>query len=72
MKCGKTIKESTSDVSFTVVCLQTSQSREKLHEINGEVLKDAKIKNCVCSCKAGLGEKCKHSIATLLYCYRQV
>ena len=25
-----------------------------------------------CTCKAGLGEKCKHVLGTLLYCYRLV
>ena len=46
--------------------------RENSYEINGKVLKDGKIKNCVFSCKAGLGKKCIHIIATLPYCYRQV
>lgn len=71
IKCGKNIQNSNSDViSFTALCLQTSSLKENPHEINGKVT-SGKILFCTCSCKAGLGEKCKHIIATLLYCYQK-
>ena len=71
VKCRINVETSTSGiVSSTAADRQTSQLREKPHEMNRKVIMDGKIKNCVPSCKPGLGEKYKHIIATLLYCYR--
>lgn len=69
--CGKNEPPKNPDiVSFTAVCLQTTNLRDLPHEINGEFSKSGQILSCFCSCKAGLGEKCKHIIAALLYCYQ--
>ena len=45
VKCGMNVEKCISDVSFTAVCLQTSQLREKSHEINTKIFKNGKIKN---------------------------
>ncbi|OXU21062.1 hypothetical protein TSAR_014568 [Trichomalopsis sarcophagae] len=72
IKCGKSEQlQNGYTMTFTAVCLQTSNLRDNPHEINGQVSSDGKILNCSCSCKAGLGEKCKHIIAALLYCYQK-
>ncbi|KAK0073506.1 hypothetical protein PV325_009618 [Microctonus aethiopoides] len=55
-------------VDFTAYCLKTSKLKEIPHEINGKVQLNGRIMSVQCSCKAGLGEQCKHIIATLLYC----
>ena len=68
IKCGKNVAED-GQVSFIALCLQTTNIRLAPHEIKGEV--DSKrITSCTCSCKAGLGEKCKHIVAVLLHCYQ--
>nr|XP_012234169.1 PREDICTED: uncharacterized protein LOC105678976 [Linepithema humile] len=61
--------KSDGKVSFTALCLQTSNIRFTPHEIKGDVSPKG-ILSCTCSCKAGLREKCKHIIAVLLYCYQ--
>ncbi|KAK0077314.1 hypothetical protein PV325_004092 [Microctonus aethiopoides] len=48
-------------VSFTAYRLKTSKL---MVQLNGEII------SVQCSCKAGLGEQCKHIIATLFYCNR--
>ncbi|KAK0165540.1 hypothetical protein PV328_004047 [Microctonus aethiopoides] len=53
---------------FVAFCMQTSQLKNKPHEINCSVSCDGKILSMVCTCKAGLGEKCKHNFGTLFYC----
>ncbi|XP_018315359.1 uncharacterized protein [Mycetomoellerius zeteki] len=68
IRCGKNV-ESDGKVSFTALCLQTSNIRLTSHEIKGDVNSKG-ILSCICSYKAGLGEKCKHIIAVLLYCYQ--
>ncbi|KAK0178563.1 hypothetical protein PV327_007441 [Microctonus hyperodae] len=35
------------------------------------ISKNGKIISTLCSCKAGLGEKCNNVVATLFYCYRK-
>jgi hypothetical protein len=50
-------------------CMQSSGLKEKPHEIHGEISFTDEILSKVCSCKAGLGEKCKHIVGTLLYCH---
>lgn len=70
-KCGINAVQTRSDeVSFWAQCLSTSAPRDKPHDINGIIDKNGKVLSVKCSCKAGLGEKCKHSIAALLYCHR--
>lgn len=72
IKCGKNVVSKDSDTtSFTAVCLQTTAIKDKNpHEINGEISTNGDIVKCSCTCKAGLGEKCKHIIASLLYIYQ--
>lgn len=78
LKAGHLIKfgknkekcERSGVVNFTAYCLKTSKLKENPHEINGEVTLSGEISSIQCSCKAGLGEQCKHIIATLLYCNR--
>lgn len=59
-------------VSIICLCLQTTHMRDSPHEVFGDFKKSGEIISMKCSCKAGLGEKCKHIIATLLYCSRYV
>lgn len=49
--------------------VQTSNIRGAPHEVTID-FKDRKKWSCKCSCKAGLGHKCKHAIAVLLYIQR--
>ncbi|KAK0170632.1 hypothetical protein PV328_008459 [Microctonus aethiopoides] len=56
------------EVRFVAFCMQTSHLKNKPHEINCSVSCDGKILSMVCTCKAGLGEKCKHIFGTLFYC----
>ena len=72
IKCGKDkeISESSGAVKLTAYCLKTSKLKEDPHEINGELTKSGDISSIKCTCKDGLGEHCKHIIATLLYCIR--
>ena len=64
IKCQINVEKSRSDiVSFTAVCLQTSQLRKKPHEFNGELPKDGKI------------EKNSYSVllfCSFLYCFFQI
>lgn len=72
-KCGRNSDENDSGVtSFTSYCLQTSKLRDHPHQIDGKISMNGEILCVVCSCKAGLGEKCKHILATLLYCNRYI
>lgn len=68
VKCGKIVDKNSSDaVRFVAFCIQTSNLRDKPHEINGSMSCDGTILSMVCTCKAGLGEKCKHIFGTLLH-----
>ena len=69
--CGKNI-DFNGSVRLSAKCLSTSSLRREPHEIKGEVLSSGHIISMTCTCKAGLGEKCKHVLGTLLYCYRLV
>ena len=60
--------ERSNAVNFTAYCSKTSKLKEDSHEINGELTKSGDISSIKCTCKAGLGAKCKHMIPTLLYC----
>lgn len=69
VQCGKIGNDSCRDeVKFVAFCVQTSNLKDKPHEINGILSSDCKILSMVCTCKAGLGEKCKHIFGTLFYC----
>ncbi|CAH2097660.1 unnamed protein product [Euphydryas editha] len=71
-KCGINSEKSDNNVTVvTALCIQTSHMKEKPHEINAKISKAGKIIAIACSCKAGLGEMCKHAVATLFYCYRK-
>lgn len=72
IKCGKNEQSKDSDTSgHSAVCLQTSAIKDKNpHQINGEISKSGEILHASCTCKSGLGEKCKHIIAALLYIYK--
>lgn len=49
-------------------CLQSSHPKEAPHEIKIKTeSKPISEWKCVCSCKAGLGGKCKHIFAVLLH-----
>ena len=53
--------------------MSTSSLKRESHKIKGEeVLSSGRIISMTCTCKAGLGEKCKHVLGTLLYRYRLV
>lgn len=59
LKCGKnSIQSVRQAVSITAYCLQPSNIKENPHQIAGEVSVCGKIQSMVCTCKAGLGEKC--------------
>ncbi|KAK0160375.1 hypothetical protein PV328_007791 [Microctonus aethiopoides] len=69
VKCGKLSETNNNDeVKFVTFCMQTSNLKNKPHEINCSVSCNGKILSMVCTCKAGLGEKCKHIFGTLFYC----
>lgn len=62
-----------NSIHFLAFCLQTSNMTSRPHEINGLLISSsAKILQVKCSCKAGLSEKCKHSVAVLLHLSRLV
>ena len=69
--CGKNI-DFNGSVRLSAKCLSISSLKREQHEIKGKVLSSGRIINMTCTCKAGLGEKCKHVLRTLLYCYRLV
>ena len=58
-------------VRFSAKCLSLSSLKREPHEIK-EVLSSGRIISKTCTCKAGLAEKCKHVLGTVLYCYRLV
>lgn len=71
--CG--ISESSQDqFELYCLCMHSSTISSDPHEItgilamNGALSGDLHIKKMVCSCKAGLGQACKHIVAVLLYC----
>ncbi|KAK0160354.1 hypothetical protein PV328_007774 [Microctonus aethiopoides] len=69
VKCGKLSEINNNDeVRFVAFCMQTSHLNNKPREINCSVSCDGQIFSMVCTCKAGLGKKCKHIFGTLLYC----
>ena len=69
--CGKNI-DFNGVVRLSAKCLSTSSLKKEPHGIKGEVLSSEHLISMTCTCKAGLGEKCKLVLGTLLYCYRLV
>ena len=69
--CGKNI-DFNGLVRLSAECLFTSSLKRKPHGIKEEVLSSRRLISMTCTCEAGLGEKCKHVLGTLLYCYRLV
>lgn len=69
LSCGKKINpQDESVILVTSFCLSTSQlKRFRPHTIQGKILRDGTIISMSCTCKAGLGEKCKHVMGTLLW-----
>ena len=62
--CGKEAENETS-TKVIAFCMQTSSLKDKPHEIRGEITLQGIVKDAVCSCKAGLGKKCKHVVVVL-------
>ena len=52
--------------------MSISRFKREPHEIKWEVLSSGHIINMTCTCKAGLGQKFKHVLGSLLYRYRLV
>ncbi|XP_046473194.1 uncharacterized protein [Neodiprion pinetum] len=69
LNCG-IVKEDSDVFEISASCIQTSNVRGSPHEIHGILGKNGEVKSITCSCKAGLGEKCKHIMAALLFCSR--
>ena len=67
--CGEVEKSVNGEVKIISSCIQTTNMREKPHEIEGKISEDGSINNFKCSCKAGLSGQCKHVIATLFYIF---
>lgn len=70
--CGISDKTKTL-LKLFALCLQTSALASHPHEISASfsvVNNNINILKATCSCKAGLGGKCKHVAATLLFCTR--
>ena len=65
--CKKNIDFSGS-VRLSAKCLSISSLKRETNEIKG----NEPLISMTCTCKAGLGEKCKHALGTLLYRYRLV
>lgn len=72
LSCGKNVAKSDNEtLQITAFCLSTSQlKKSRPHTIEGKIKKNGTIISMSCSCKAGLGEQCKHVIATLLCIHR--
>lgn len=68
-KCGR-IRTESNTYKIIAYCRQYSSPDEKPHEVKGDINSTGSICTFTCSCKAGLGEKCKHILAVLLFCSR--
>lgn len=70
--CGRINTHLTDTTNYDILayCKQYSYPDGKPHKICGKIFGNGSIQSFQCSCKAGLGEKCKHIIATLLFCNR--
>ena len=67
---GKTV-HSDGTTLINAKCISVSNLRGKTPlNINGKIDSNFKILEMQCTCTAGAGEKCKHIIATLIYCYK--
>lgn len=68
--CGKKAGRPDESVHILAKCMALSKMRGVPHQILGEISTIGDVMSMECSCKAGLGEKCKHILATLLHCSR--
>ncbi|XP_074102626.1 uncharacterized protein LOC141529811 [Cotesia typhae] len=64
------LNENSEQYKLLSYCIQSSKNRDDPHEINTVITKTGKIVSSICSCTAGLSERCKHSAAVLLFCTR--
>lgn len=63
--------DSSDECHVFATCIQTSHPKDPCHDIEGRFKKiNGEILSVKCSCKAGLGEKCKHILGFLIYCSR--
>ena len=69
--CCGIAAESDTQYELTAFCLQTSNlMKGSPHEISISIEKNNTVKLAKCSCKAGLSGKCKHIVASLVFCTR--
>lgn len=66
IKAGVTVEENAFTKYFGLV-LQTTSPKSTPHEINLKICQSPVEWFAQCSCKAGLGRKCKHITAVMLY-----
>lgn len=66
VKAGVTVERKSFTEYFGLV-LQTTSPRSAPHQINLKICEDPIQWYAKCSCKAGLGHKCKHIVAVMLY-----
>lgn len=55
------LKENNEQYELLSYCIQSSNTRGDPHEITTVISKTGKVISSVCSCTAGLSERCKHS-----------
>ena len=72
--CGLAKESNDCSSEIIALCLKTSGLQESPHEIRVKISSNAdeNIIKCVCSCKAGVLGKCKHSVAVLIHLHRSV
>ena len=59
-----------NNIELFASCIRSSgPTTNEPHKIQGQISRKGAIMKFVCSCKAGKGERCKHVLATLLYCH---
>ena len=69
--CGKINNDNDAkNIELLASCIRSSgTTTNEPHKIHGQILRRGAIMKFECSCKAGKGERCKHVLATLLYCH---
>ena len=68
--CGKIKNDyDANNIELFASCIRYSgTTTNEPHKIHGQISRKGAIMKFECSCKAGKGERCKHVLATLLYC----
>lgn len=61
------ISQSRTFTQYFGLVVQTSSPRSTPHEINLKICENPGEWFAQCSCKAGLGRKCKHIVAVMLF-----